>query len=90
MATNQKFTNGFRVNRTMLGTGVVLTGIGAVLSLAGTAIVCATLASAGRDYVNRMETPPSEQARRAMQQAKAASMAGLEAWRTESTKASAN
>ncbi|WP_431679336.1 hypothetical protein [Kitasatospora sp. KL5] len=90
MATNQKFSNQFRVNRTMLGTGVVLTGIGAVLSLAGTAIVCATLASAGRDFVNRMETPPSEQARRAMQQAKAASMAGLEAWRTEGTKTSAN
>mgnify|MGYP001093291521 CR=1 FL=1 len=72
-------------------TGVLLlTGIGAVLSLAGTAIVCATLASAGRDYVNRMETPPSEQARRAMQQAQAAPVAGLEAWRTESTKASAN
>jgi hypothetical protein len=90
MATNQKFSNGFRVNRTMLGTGVVLTGIGAMLSLAGVAIVCATLASAGRDYVNRMETPPSELATRAMQQARAASTAGWEAWRTEATKASAN
>ena len=90
MATNQKFSNQFRVNRTMLGTGVVLTGIGAVLSLAGTAIVCATLASAGRDFVNRMETPPSELAARAMHQAKAASLAGLDAWRTEGTRTSAN
>ncbi|GJF34575.1 hypothetical protein KNE206_72750 [Kitasatospora sp. NE20-6] len=82
MATNQKF-NGFNVNRSMLVTGAVLTGFGAVLSLTGAAILAATLASAGRDWMQQLDTPPSERAARAVNQARAASLAGMEAWRSQ-------
>ncbi|MFD9127375.1 hypothetical protein [Kitasatospora sp. NPDC059571] len=89
MATNQKFSQ-FRVNRTLLITGAAMSGFGAVLALTGTVIVVTTLASAGRSWAQQMETPPSAMAAKAMQQAKAASLAGLEAWRTESRAASSN
>lgn len=82
MATNQRF-NGFNVNRGTLITGSVITGIGAVLSLTGAAIVATALASAGRAWMQQMETSPGERAARAVQQARAASLAGLEAWRAE-------
>ncbi|BFV58495.1 hypothetical protein KCMC57_up35990 [Kitasatospora sp. CMC57] len=83
MATYQKFMGGFEVNRRMLSAGVVLTGIGALVGLAGTAIVGAALVSAGRGWVRHLETPPSELAHRTLHQARVASMAGLEAWRAE-------
>ncbi|WP_345697830.1 hypothetical protein [Kitasatospora terrestris] len=88
MAMTQKFS-GFQVNRSMLGGGVVLTGLGAVIGLAGTALVCYSLASAGRGWMQQMDTPPSELAARAINQARAASLAGLEAWKAEG-KASVN
>jgi len=82
MATNQKFS-GFQVNRTMLTTGAALTGLGALIGLAGSVIVGVALASAGRGWVQHLDTPPTELAARTMHQAKAASMAGLEAWRSQ-------
>ncbi|MFJ1704471.1 hypothetical protein [Kitasatospora sp. NPDC088346] len=88
MATNNRFSDGFNVNRTVLTTGALLGGVGALLTMAGAVIVGVSLASAGRDYVRRMDTSPSERAARAMQQARAASMAGLEAWRSEAGQSS--
>ncbi|MGW4809336.1 hypothetical protein [Kitasatospora sp. NPDC004272] len=83
MATNQRITfGGFQVNRGMLTAGAALTGLGAVVGLTGTVLVCAALANAGRGWVRSLETPPAEMAQRTFQQAKAASAAGLEAWRT--------
>ncbi|GAA0676004.1 hypothetical protein GCM10010193_31320 [Kitasatospora atroaurantiaca] len=82
MATNQKFS-GFQVNRSMLITGSALTGLGALIGLTGTMIVGVALASAGREWVHHMDTPPTELAARTMHQAKVASMAGLEAWRSQ-------
>ncbi|GAA5003434.1 hypothetical protein [Kitasatospora paranensis] len=82
MATNQRFTQ-FQVNRSLLATGAVLSGVGTVLALTGTALLVTALASAGRGWVQQLETPPSAMAAKAMQQAKAASLAGMEAWRTE-------
>ncbi|WP_457031964.1 hypothetical protein [Kitasatospora sp. P5_F3] len=83
MATYQKFMGGFEINRGLLSTGVVLTGVGALVGLAGTAIVGAALLSAGRGWVQQLDTPPSELAHRTLNQARAASLAGLEAWRAE-------
>ncbi|MFJ4677289.1 MULTISPECIES: hypothetical protein [Kitasatospora] len=83
MATKQKFTvGGFQVNRGMLTVGAGLTGIGAVVALAGTALVCAALVSAGRGWVRTLETHPAEMAQRTFHQARAASAAGREAWRS--------
>ncbi|MEU3495915.1 MULTISPECIES: hypothetical protein [Kitasatospora] len=83
MATNQKLTfGGFQVNRGMLTAGAALTGLGAVVGLAGTVLVCTALANAGRGWVRSLETQPAELAQRTLHQARAASAAGLEAWRT--------
>ncbi|QKW20232.1 hypothetical protein HUT16_15200 [Kitasatospora sp. NA04385] len=83
MTTNQKFTvGGFQVNRRLLTAGAALTGVGAVVALAGTALVCTALVSAGRGWVRTLETHPAEMAQRTFQQAKAASAAGREAWRS--------
>lgn len=85
MATNETTT--FRVNRRLLAAGAVLTGTGALLALIGTAIAGTALATAGRDWVQKLETPPTELATRALRQAKAvsqaASHAGADAWRTQ-------
>ncbi|WP_395295530.1 hypothetical protein ACF9IK_19890 [Kitasatospora hibisci] len=84
MATNQNFFSGFQVNRSLLAGGAVLTGVGAVLGMAGAAMVCAALATAGRSWVRSMDMPPTKAvAQRALHEAKVASAAGWEAWRTE-------
>ena len=80
---NQNVFGGFQVNRSLLAGGAVLTGIGAVLGLAGAAMVGVALASAGRGWVQQLETPPSALASRTLREAKVASMAGWEAWRAE-------
>ena len=85
MATMQTTT--FRINKRLLVVGGVLTGTGAVLALVGTAIAGTALATAGRGWVQNLDTPPTELATRALRQAKAvsqaASHAGADAWRTQ-------
>ncbi|MEV7782257.1 hypothetical protein [Kitasatospora sp. NPDC088351] len=80
---NESFFSGFQVNRPLLAGGAILTGVGAVLGLAGAVMVCAAVATAGRSWLQRLETPPVELAQRALHGAKAASSAGWEAWRAE-------
>lgn len=85
MATNETMT--FRVNRRLLAAGAVLTGTGALLALVGTAIAATALATAGRGWVQNLETPPTELATRALRQARAVSQAagqaGVDAWRAQ-------
>ncbi|MGW4383283.1 hypothetical protein [Kitasatospora sp. NPDC004531] len=81
MATNHTLIGGFQVNRGMLTVGAALTGIGALVGLTGTALVCVALANAGRGWIRQLETHPAALAQRTVHQAKAASAAGLEAWR---------
>ncbi|MER7750742.1 hypothetical protein [Kitasatospora sp. NPDC097643] len=83
MATNDKLFSGFQVNRSLLAGGAVLTGLGALLGAAGAVMVCAALATAGRSWVRSLDTPPTALAHRALHEAKVASTAGYEAWRTE-------
>ncbi len=82
MATNQNFIGGFQLNRNLLTAGAALTGVGALIGLTGTVLVGVALFTAGRGWVRHLETPPSELAHRKLNQARAASLAGLEAWRT--------
>lgn len=82
MAINQNNMHGL-INRNLLTTGAVLTGVGAMICLTGTALVGVALTAAGRTLVRRMETAPSERASRVLHQAMAASAAGREAWRAE-------
>ena len=70
-----------QVNRSLLVGGGVLVGIGGLLGFTGMALVSSALLSATRQWVNQLQEPPSEMARRRWRQARAAASAGAEAWR---------
>ncbi len=56
-----------------------------MLGFTGMAVVASALISATRQWVNQLERPPSEIARRRWEQAKAAASAGASAWRSGPT-----
>ncbi len=62
-------------------TGGVLIGIGAVVALVGVGIAGAHVAAATRNWINELETPPSELARLKWEQAKSTAAAGASHWR---------
>ena len=72
---------GVQVNRSYLVGGGVLVGIGGLLGFTGMALVSSALLSAARQWVNQLQQPPSEMARRRWRQASAAASAGAKAWR---------
>ncbi|HEY6709099.1 MAG TPA: hypothetical protein VJB61_16075 [Actinomycetota bacterium] len=59
----------------------MLVAFGGLLGFTGMALVTSALISAARRWVDRMEQPPSDIARRKWQQTKAAASAGAAAWR---------
>jgi hypothetical protein len=81
MMSNDASQGGIQVNRSLLAGGGVLVGIGGLVGLTGLVLVGSALFSATRQWVNQLEQPPSEIARRRWQQAKAAASAGAGAWR---------
>jgi hypothetical protein len=81
MMSSNASQGGIQVNRRLLVGGGVLVGIGGLLGFTGMVLVGSALLSATRQWVNQLERPPSEIARRKWQQAKAAASAGAEAWR---------
>ncbi|MCC9307607.1 hypothetical protein LN042_10915 [Kitasatospora sp. RB6PN24] len=81
MMNTQKISMGFQPNRQLIRVGTLLATVGAATAAVGTMLVCSALAAAGRDWLRQLETAPAERASRALTQAKAASQAGLEAWR---------
>ncbi|MDF9813950.1 hypothetical protein M2266_003181 [Streptomyces sp. SPB162] len=89
MAINRMTAHGIDIDTRMLTVGVAVTGVAAVLGLAGTVMIGVTLLNAGRGYVRRMEVAPAELAVRALRHAKvashAASQAGADAWRSTDT-----
>ena len=58
----------------------VLVGAGTLIALTGLAVGGGYIASATRQWVREMETPPSELARQKWAQARAAVSAGASAW----------
>ena len=72
---------GIHLNRSLLVGGGVLVGVGGLLGFTGFVLVGSALMSATRQWVDQLERPPSEIARRKWQQAKAAASAGAKAWR---------
>jgi hypothetical protein len=72
---------GIQVNRSLLIGGGVLVGVSGLLGFTGMVLVGSALLSVTRQWVNQLERPPSEIARRKWQQAKAAASAGTVAWR---------
>ena len=70
-----------QLNRNLLIGGGVLVALGGLLGFTGMALVSSALISATRQWVDHLEQPPSEMARRRWEQAKAAASAGAAAWR---------
>src|SRR5215217_1492042 len=81
LMSNNASPAGMQVNRSLLVGGGVLVGVGGLLGFTGMVLVGSALLSATRQWVNQLEQPPSELARRRWQQAKAAASAGAGAWR---------
>ena len=74
-----------QLNRSLLVGGGVLVALGGMLGFTGMALVASALISATRRWVDQLERPPSEIARRRWEQAKAAASAGASAWRNGPT-----
>ena len=70
-----------QLNRNLLVGGGVLVALGGLLGFTGMALVSSALISATRQWVDHLEQPPSEMARRRWEQARAAASAGAAAWR---------
>jgi hypothetical protein len=81
MVSTDASQDGIQVNRGRLAGGGALIGIGGLVALAGVVLVASALLSATRQWVDQLERPPSEIARRKWQQARAAAAAGADAWR---------
>src|SRR5215211_3915144 len=79
--SNNASPGGMQLNRSLLVGGGLLVGIGGLLGFTGMVLVGSALLSATRQWVNQLEQPPSEMARRKWQQAKVAASAGAQAWR---------
>lgn len=60
--------------------GGILIGVGALVALAGLAVAGTHVASATRDWLKDLETPPDQMARLKWEQAKAAMTAGADSW----------
>jgi len=70
-----------QLNRNLLVGGGVLVALGGLLGFTGMALVSSALISATRQWVDQLERPPTEVARRRWEQTKAAASAGAAAWR---------
>lgn len=72
------------LNRGLVVAGAVLIGVGGVLGAAGILLGTYAVVNASRDWMGQLEVPPSEMARRKLQQARMASVAAADAWRQQS------
>jgi membrane protein implicated in regulation of membrane protease activity len=83
--TSQESQAGVQVNRGLVVSGAVLIGLGGFLGFAGFGLLSAAVVSATRRWLRQLERPPRETARQKWQQARAATSAGAEAWRTSAS-----
>jgi hypothetical protein len=67
-----------------------LVAAGGLIALAGIAIGGTHVVGASRRWIQDMEVPPSELAKIKLAQARAAALAGADAWRTEAAKRAAD
>jgi hypothetical protein len=79
--THHRSEGDVQLNRSLIVGGGVLVTLGGLLGFAGMTLVTSALISATRRWVNQMEQPPSDIAKRTWQQTKAAATAGAAAWR---------
>ena len=70
-----------QLNRGLIVGGGVLVALGGLLGFTGMGLLISALLSATRRWVDHLEQPPGDIARRKWQQTKAAASAGAAAWR---------
>jgi hypothetical protein len=70
-----------QLNRGLLIGGGVLVALGGLLGFTGMGLLLSALISSTRRWVDHLEQPPGDMARRKWQQTKAAASAGAAAWR---------
>jgi hypothetical protein len=75
------------VNRRFLWAGATMFGVGALLCAAGATLGTAAVIGATRRWVGQLEEPPGQVARRRWAQARAATSAGIGAWREDAASA---
>jgi hypothetical protein len=73
---------GIQLDRRRITRGGALVGIGGLLGFTGIALIGSALVTATRQWIRELDQPPSELAKLRWQQAKAATAAGAEAWRS--------
>jgi hypothetical protein len=84
--SDQAAQGGVQVNQGLVIGGTVLIGLGGVLGFAGVMLLSAAVVSATRRWLQQLEHPPTETAKLRLQQLRAATSAGAEAWRSGSEK----
>ena len=88
--TDQASQAGMQVNQGLVVGGAVLIGLGGLLGFSGMLLLGTAVVSATRRWMRQLERPPTEAAKRKWQQARAATTAGAEAWRSGSRAGSAS
>ena len=81
MDTSQETPVGFSLDGRSLIIGAVLIGVGSAIGLTGLGICSASVIAATRQWISEMEVPPQEIARQKWNLARAAALAGADAWR---------
>jgi len=82
VVTSEAPPAGIQVSQGLVVGGVVLVGLGGILGATGIMLVTTALVSATRRWMRQLNRPPRETARLRWEQAKAATSAGAEAWRS--------
>ena len=75
--------------RLLVGSGVLI-GTGGVLGATGILLGTYAVVTATRQWMKQLEVPPSEIARQKLHQARLASAAAAEAWRSQSGKSTSS
>lgn len=83
MTTISDMSSGTGVNRNTLRLAAALVGVGGLMCAAGAAMTAVVAIGAIRRWTEQLDERPSQMARRRWSQARAATSAGLEAWRNE-------
>lgn len=79
--TDRALQEGVQVNQGLVMGGAVLLGLGGLLGFAGVMLLSSAVVSATRRWLQQLDRPPREIAKLRMQQVRAATSAGAEAWR---------
>jgi hypothetical protein len=79
--TSQSDGRSIDVNRTLLGGGMILIFVGALLGTIGGLATTVAVIGAARSWVRHLDEPPAVAAGRRLAQARAAAIAGTEGWR---------